>query len=49
MVVYMEKGSGSYQLGLCMEQDGAIVLHEQKFPLCTKILIVLSLGVLASL
>lgn len=28
----MEKGSKSYQLGLVMEQDPAIVLHEQKFP-----------------
>lgn len=46
MVLYMEKGSKSYQLGLCMEQDPAIVLHEQKFPLCTEILILLNLGVL---
>lgn len=47
-VVYMEKGSRSYQLGLCMEQDIAIALHGQ-FPLCTEVLVVLSLGFLASL
>lgn len=47
-VVYMEKGSRSYQLCLCMEQDIAIILQEQKFPSCTEILVVLSLGFLAS-
>ena len=40
----MEKGSRSYQLGLCVEQDVAIVLHEQNFPVYTKILVLLSLG-----
>lgn len=48
-VLYMEKGSRSYQRSLCMEQADAIVQHEQKFPLCTEILVVLNLGVWASL
>lgn len=45
----MEKGNRSYQQSLHMEQEDAVVQHEQKFPLCTEILVVLSLGGLAYL
>lgn len=49
MVAYMEMESRPYQLGLCMEHNVTIALHEEEFPMCREVIVVLSLWVLDSL